>query len=76
MSLEEDMMTRGSTSKEATRFGSSQPSVASSCGTGEALFKKQPSPVSIEMNRARKACGVGVGAVDRDERVADAGDAG
>ncbi|MND63314.1 hypothetical protein D3C80_546220 [compost metagenome] len=70
------MMTRGSTSEEATRFGSSQPNVASSCGTGEAMFKTRPSAESIELNKARKACGVGADAVERDERVADAGDAG
>ncbi len=70
------MMTRESTSEEATRFGSSQPSVASSCGTGEVMFKTRPSATSIELNRARKACGVGAGSLDRDERVADAGDAG
>ncbi len=69
-------MTRESTSEEATRFGSSQPNVASSCGTGEAIFKTRPSAESIELNKARKACGVGAGAADRDERVADAGDAG
>jgi len=74
--LEDDIMTRESKSDEATRFGSSQPNVASSCGTGEAAFKKEPSPASIEINKARKARGVGAGAVDRDERVADAGDAG
>lgn len=70
------MMTRESTSEEATRFGSSQPSVASSCGTGEAVFRKQPSPASLEINKARKAHGMGADAADRDERVADAGDAG
>lgn len=69
-------MTRETTSTEATRFGSSQPSVASSCGTGETVFRKEPSPASIEINRARKAYGMGAGAADRDERVADAGDAG
>jgi hypothetical protein len=71
----EDMMTRETTSSEATRFGSSQPGVASSCGTGEAVAKKQPSAASIEINRARKASGAD-GNPDRDEHVADAGDSG
>jgi hypothetical protein len=66
-------MTRETTSEEATRFGSSQPSVASSCGTGEAISKKQPSPASIEINKARKASGA-EGSIERDEHVADAGD--
>jgi hypothetical protein len=71
----EDIMTRETTSNEATRFGSSQPNVASSCGTGEAAVKKQPSPESIEINRARKEHGA-EGNADRDEQVADAGDSG
>jgi hypothetical protein len=66
-------MTRETTSTEATRFGSSQPNVASSCGTGESVFKKQPSPASIEINKARKALGADR-AIERDEHVADAGD--
>ncbi|TNM61349.1 hypothetical protein [Aliirhizobium smilacinae] len=68
-------MTRETTSNEATRFGSSQPSVAKSSGTGEAPAKKQPSPASIEINKARKAVGAD-GVTEQDERVADAGDAG
>lgn len=70
------MMTRESMSEEAIRFGSSQPNVASSCGTGEAVFRKEPSPASIAINKARKAHGMGRGTADGDERVADAGDAG
>ncbi len=68
-------MERDSTSREATRFGSSQPNVASSCGTGEAPGNKRPSPASIEINKARKASGA-EGNVERDEHVADAGDSG
>ena len=67
-------MTRD-TSDEATRFGSSQPNVARSSGTGEAPVKKQPSPESIEINKARKEHGA-EGNVERDEKVADAGDSG
>jgi hypothetical protein len=66
-------MTRETTPDEATRFGSSQPSVASSCGTGESAVRKQPSAASIELNKARKAQG-GEATVDRGEHVADAGD--
>jgi hypothetical protein len=68
-------MARDSTSDEATRFGSSQPGVATSAGTGEAPVKKQPSPESIEINKARKASGAD-GDAERDEKVADAGDSG
>jgi hypothetical protein len=71
----EDIMTRNTTSAEATRFGSSQPNVASSCGTGETAIRKQPSAESIEINKARKASGA-EGNTDRDEHVADAGDSG
>jgi hypothetical protein len=65
-------MTRETSSTEATRFGSSQPHVAKSSGTGEAVAKKQPSPASIEINRARKASGAESDA--NGEHVADAGD--
>lgn len=68
-------MTRETTSSEATRFGSSQPGVASSCGTGETVIKKQPSAASIGINRARKEHGA-EGNPERDEHVADAGDSG
>lgn len=68
-------MIRNTTSPEATRFGSSQPNVASSCGTGETTIKKQPSAESIEINKARKASGA-EGNADRDEHAADAGDSG
>lgn len=68
-------MARDTTSSEATRFGSSQPNVASSCGTGEMTGKKQPSAASIEINKARKASGAD-GNAERDEHVADAGDSG
>lgn len=66
-------MSREPTPTDANRSGSSQLHVASSCGTGETLFRKEPSAVSIELNRARKARGVG-GTIERDEHVADAGD--
>ncbi|WJH41020.1 hypothetical protein N7E02_10975 [Aliirhizobium terrae] len=68
-------MTRETTSTEAKRFGSSQPGVASSCGTGETAIRKQPSAESIEINKARKASGA-EGNPERDEHVADAGDSG
>ncbi|AYD02460.1 hypothetical protein [Neorhizobium sp. NCHU2750] len=66
-------MTRDSLYTDASRPTGRQLNVASSCGTGEALFRKEPSLASIEINRARKAQGV-CSNVERDEHVADAGD--
>ncbi|MBW6421968.1 hypothetical protein KX729_10985 [Rhizobium sp. XQZ8] len=63
------------TSREATRFGSSQPSVAKSSGTGESPSKKSANPSTLQINKARKDRGV-ESAVKREDRVADAGDAG
>ena len=68
------------TSENAKTFGSSQPKIAEgdiekSSGTGENPSGKHPSPETIELNKARKEQGAEV-AVEKDDRVADAGDAG
>jgi hypothetical protein len=68
-------MERETTSSEATRFGSSQPSIAKSVGTGEEATRKQPSAETIALNKARKEKGAEV-AVKPDDLTADAGDAG
>ena len=68
------------TSQEAKSVGSSQPAMAEgniekSVGTGEATSGKHASAETIALNKARKDQGAEV-AVPKDDRVADAGDAG
>lgn len=62
-------------SDEAKRFGSSQPNIAKSAGTGESTIRKQPDPATTEINKARKVQGA-EGSGNPGGRVADAGDAG
>jgi hypothetical protein len=49
--------------------------IEKSSGTGENPSAKHPSPETIALNKARKEQGAEV-AVENDDRVADAGDAG
>lgn len=62
-------------SAEATRFGSSQPNIAKSAGTGEIRAARQPDPTSTRINKSRKEAGA-LSDGERTEHVADAGDAG
>ena len=68
------------TSENAKGVASSQPKIAEadiekSSGTGENPSGKHVSPETIALNKARKEQGAEV-AVEKDDRVADAGDAG
>ena len=60
---------------EPKRFGSSQPNIAKSSGTGENKIRKQANPTTTEINKARKVWDA-EGQSDPTGRVADAGDAG
>ena len=60
---------------EAARFGSSQPNIAKSSGTGENISRKQANPSTVDINKARKVWDA-EGSGDPGGRVADAGDAG
>ena len=59
---------------EADRFGSSQPNIAKSSGTGEAA-RREADPGTTELNKARKVWDAETPG-DPSGRVADAGDAG
>lgn len=60
---------------EPRRFGSSQPNIAKSSGTGENKTRKQPDPATAEINKARKVWDA-EGSGQTGDRVADASDAG
>ncbi|MBP1842686.1 hypothetical protein J2046_000940 [Rhizobium petrolearium] len=60
---------------EPKRFGSSQPNIAKSSGTGENKTRKQPDPATAEINKARKVWDA-EGSGKSEDRVADASDAG
>jgi hypothetical protein len=60
---------------EAARFGSSQPNIAKSSGTGEVPHKQGSEPTAADINKARKVWGADATS-DPSGRVADAGDAG
>ncbi|MGK9052710.1 hypothetical protein QTA58_13835 [Neorhizobium sp. CSC1952] len=68
-------MERNNANQEAKRFGSSQPNIAKSSGTGESTIRKQPDPATTEINKARKVWDA-EGSGNTSGRVADAGDAG
>jgi hypothetical protein len=68
-------MERDAADQEATRFGSSQPNIAKSSGTGEATPHKQGNPTSADINKARKVWDA-EGMSNSAGRVADAGDGG
>ncbi|TDK39625.1 hypothetical protein E2F50_05840 [Rhizobium deserti] len=61
--------------QEAARFGSSQPNIAKSSGTGEVPHKQGAEPTAADINKARKVWGAD-GTSDPSGRVADAGDGG
>lgn len=68
-------MERDDASREAKRFGSSQPNIAKSSGTGEKTIRKQADPAMAEINKARKVWDA-EGSGNPGGHVADAGDAG
>lgn len=63
----------GNGSQEARKFGSSQPNIARSCGTGEPHHA--PDPVMADMRRAKKAL-EGETPPGYVAHVVDAGDSG
>jgi len=68
-------MERNDDNREAKRFGSSQPNIAKSSGTGEDTSRKQANPTTTDINKARKVWDA-EGSGNPGGRIADASDAG
>lgn len=61
---------------ESRKSGSSQPNVASSCGTGEASHRHAPDPAMADLREAKMRFNAGSSGKSGVSHIVDAGDSG